>query len=71
MALTDKQRREVENLRSMTVDVERRLRRTAATAEEVLPPSAMPGMLGEAHDMVVAVREILDDMVKRMADDGE
>ena len=68
MATTEEQRREVENLRSMTMDVEQRLRRAAAVSEEILPPGSIPGMLGEAHDTVVAVREILDEMVQKMAD---
>lgn len=71
MALTEKQRREIENVHSMTVDVDRRLKNTIAAAERDLPTGpAIAGFLRDAAQQVDTALAILADMVERMADDA-
>lgn len=69
---TDEQRREVENLHAMTVDVARRLTNTVATAERDLSHApSVPGFLREALDRVDAALGILSEMTQKMESDGD
>lgn len=68
MALTDEQRRAVDNLHALVKDIDRRLGTAVTQAEDVLPPGAMPGLLADAKKNVGIVEEILAFMVVHMED---
>lgn len=71
MALTDKQRREIENVHSMTVDVGRRLSNAITAAERGLPTGpAIAGFLRDAEKQVDFALDILSEMTRRLADDA-
>lgn len=66
MALTEKQRRDLDDLYAEVTVASVKLKGIATEAKKVLPPGAMPGMLADAHKSVEHVREILEFMVKHV-----